>query len=177
MSQGAKRCQMPSQHLVTIRQNATIPIPSNHAAHANHFFTQPALVLDDMHIWEFGHKTIGDQHPQTAPVLHLLDVLQLHNTYLLPSCTRNMTPKKNLRHHNKHDNKGAGQSVIPSSLEAMCLQWTCFAFLGWRSLAILFEWGGGGGNRLEGPSCTISHNDVFPQGLAEGEDMILYRDP
>ena len=30
---------------------------------------------------------------------------------------------------------------------------------------------GRGGNRLEGPSCTISHN-VFLQGLAEGEDVI-----
>ena len=36
--------------------------------------------------------------------------------------------------------------------------------------------GGGGGEVIEGPSCTISRSDVFLQGLAEGGDVILHRD-
>ena len=31
------------------------------------------------------------------------------------------------------------------------------------------------GNGLEGPSCKISHNDAFLQGLAEGKGMVLSR--
>ena len=37
--------------------------------------------------------------------------------------------------------------------------------------------GGVLGNRRKGPRCKISHDDVFPQGLAEGKGVVLYRDP